>query len=244
MHVGAETLRPAIAILVGGWGDITLTLGGESKSSRAFLVAANVRRGIRAEHGFYSFNLEPTHRLAGALRVSVLGSSEVVDVAGRLDARLQAQIETAIKTPKACSEAYALSEDILQACFEGLSEHAPVDPRIFSVAHWLREHLPTRLQLDELTQMSGLSSSRLRHLFTEQLGISIKSYLLAMKMRKAAELFGADFSLTEVAHRMGFADSAHLTRAFRAYFSVTPSLLANRQLVDLCVCRQNIPSSR
>ncbi|MBI2383284.1 MAG: helix-turn-helix transcriptional regulator [Gammaproteobacteria bacterium] len=236
VHVGGETSRPAIAILVGGWGDLAVTQAGVARKGRAFVIAPNVRRSVAAEQGFYSFNLDPVHRLCRCLRQECLASGPVLDVGERLGPEMRREIAEAIAKPQDCAQAHTLSERILEALFPAAAALEPVDGRIATVAAWLREHLPTRPHLPELAALAGLSPSRLTHLFTRELGVSIKSYLLAMKMRKAAELFGADRSLTEVAYAMGFADSAHLTRAFKSYFSVTPSLLANRQIVRLEVC--------
>ena len=52
-------------------------------------------------------------------------------------------------------------------------------------------------------------------------------------MRKAASMFAAGLTLTEVAHAIGFADLAHLSRTFKKYFDLTPSFLSNPRLVQI-----------
>lgn len=42
--------------------------------------------------------------------------------------------------------------------------------------------------------------------------------------------------LTEAAHRAGFADSAHLSRTFRAMFGVAPSLLFKPGQANVTFC--------
>ena len=68
-----------------------------------------------------------------------------------------------------------------------------------------------------------LSPGRFRHLFRTEMGISVQSYLRWRRLYTAlrATTYGA--SLTEAAHTAGFADSAHLTRVFRATFGLPPS---------------------
>jgi AraC family transcriptional regulator len=70
-----------------------------------------------------------------------------------------------------------------------------------------------------------LSPSRLAHRFREATGLPLRRYVLWCRLRTAGEAAMRGASLTEAAHRAGFADSAHLSRTFRAMFGVTPSLL-------------------
>jgi AraC family transcriptional regulator, arabinose operon regulatory protein len=100
--------------------------------------------------------------------------------------------------------------------------------------------VPARVDLPFLAHLCGLSQSRLAHVFTERLGISIRQYLLWVKMRAAAEMFVRHLSLAEVAHEIGFADSSHLSRTFMRYFALTPSFLANEKLVRMQVCESSL----
>jgi AraC family transcriptional regulator len=68
-----------------------------------------------------------------------------------------------------------------------------------------------------------LSTSRFRHLFRSQMGMSVQSYLRWQRLISALRTSACGASLTEAAHAAGFADSAHLTRVFRATFGLPPS---------------------
>mgnify|MGYP006146970215 CR=1 FL=1 len=95
-HVGAETSRPAVAILIGGWGDLTLGHEARTLSGRALVIGPNVKRSIAAEHGFYSFNLDPVHRLSRSLRQTCAASGGVIDLSARLDAAVHDSVAGAI----------------------------------------------------------------------------------------------------------------------------------------------------
>lgn len=235
-QLGGDTSRPAIAVLIGGWGELSVVHEGRPWRGHAIAVGPQVIRSIRAEQGFYSLNLDPVHGASRALRERYFSQAPVWDLSERLDAALRPRVAAAIHGPCNAATAHALSEELLHALFPEAAAVQTLDPRIERVATWLYRNLPPRAHLQQLAELSGLSPGRLSHLFKRELGVSIKSYLLAMKMRKAAAYFGADQHLTDIAHAMGFTDSAHLSKAFQAYFSVPPSLLANRELVDLQVC--------
>jgi AraC-like DNA-binding protein len=77
--------------------------------------------------------------------------------------------------------------------------------------------------ITSLATQVNLSTSRFRHLFRREMEMSVQGYLRWKRLLTAmlTSLHGA--SLTEAAHRAGFADSAHLTRVFRATFGIPPS---------------------
>lgn len=92
------------------------------------------------------------------------------------------------------------------------------------------KHLATRVHL---------SSSRFRHLFRREMGMSVQSYLRWRRLLAALYISAHGASLTEAAHAAGFADSAHLTRVFRATLGIAPArILKNSHAVQV------IPSAR
>jgi AraC-like DNA-binding protein len=71
----------------------------------------------------------------------------------------------------------------------------------------------------------GLSPSRVTHLFRDQVGIPLRTYRRWVRFLIAAEAPRDAASLTDAAHRAGFADVAHLHRTFRHHFGLQPGPL-------------------
>ncbi|MBL6748910.1 MAG: helix-turn-helix domain-containing protein [Nevskia sp.] len=107
-------------------------------------------------------------------------------------------------------------------------ELKPADPRILDVQAFIAAHLDRPLPSAELAGEVGLSASRLAHLFRGATGIPVRRYILWRRLRAAVQSALQTGNLTEAAHAAGFADSAHLSRTFRAMFGITPSLLASQ----------------
>ena len=84
-----------------------------------------------------------------------------------------------------------------------------------------------------LAVLVGLSASRLTHLFTEQVGIPLRRYVLWSRLRIAITRVQAGDDLTGAAHGAGFADSTHLTRTTRDIFGLPPSVLSRHESWDL-----------
>ena len=102
------------------------------------------------------------------------------------------------------------------------------DPRITKALAAIEEAEDLNLSLGEVVGSSGLSPSRFRHLFSAQVGMSLKSYLLWSKLQRAVQSLATNSSLTAAAHAAGFADSAHLSRTFRRTFGLAPVDLSKR----------------
>jgi AraC family transcriptional regulator len=99
------------------------------------------------------------------------------------------------------------------------------DSLVFRAVGHIHHSLDRPITLAAVARAVGRSPSRLAHRFREATGVPLRRYVLWCRLRAAAEAAMRGASLTEAAHRAGFADSAHLSRTFRATFGVSPSLL-------------------
>lgn len=102
---------------------------------------------------------------------------------------------------------------------------AAVDARIARVLHQLRAVGLNTLDREQAAATAGLSASRFNHLFSEQMGVSFRSYRTWSQVRSAIGALATQPSLTVAAHESGFFDSSHFSNAFRKTFGNTPSCL-------------------
>lgn len=114
---------------------------------------------------------------------------------------------------------------------------APREDALISQAIALiRRSLDGPITLATLAEAVHLSPSRVAHRFREATGVPLRRYVLWCRVRRAAEAAMRGSSLTEAAHLAGFADSAHLSRTFRATFGVVPSLFFKPGLTSVTFC--------
>ena len=75
-----------------------------------------------------------------------------------------------------------------------------------------------------------MSPSQFRRKFTSITGETPASYIMNIRLSNAQRLIDAhpDWSISEVADRCGFSDSAHFTNAFKRAFGMTPTQFAHR----------------
>ncbi|GAA0937159.1 helix-turn-helix transcriptional regulator [Actinocorallia libanotica] len=109
---------------------------------------------------------------------------------------------------------------------------APVVPAPGSALHRALEVLAERaatgepIRLAAVASDAGLSADRLRHLFTERMGLPFTACVRWARLQAAMAVVRDGGTLTAAAHAAGFTDSAHLTRVFHAMFGLAPSAAA------------------
>ena len=96
--------------------------------------------------------------------------------------------------------------------------------RIEVILNYLETDLRLPVTPKEISPLVNLSPSRLRHLFKEETGMSLKQYQKRLRMQKARELLEGSFlSVKEIMIETGILDRNHFARSFRDVFGTTPS---------------------
>ena len=113
-------------------------------------------------------------------------------------------------------------------------EKGTVDSHIEHLLQLMRDSPAQPWSLEDTAVALQLSTSRVRHLFVAETGTTLRRYRRWIRLEAALRVLVGRESLTTAAHAAGFADSAHLSRAFREMFGLTPSGVtgAARILVD------------
>jgi AraC-like DNA-binding protein len=107
------------------------------------------------------------------------------------------------------------------------------DPRIARVLSLLKQTFPDAPTGGELAAQVGLSEGRLTHLFGEQVGVPLRRYVLALRVRHVLFGLAMGHNLTDSAHEAGFCDSAHFTRVYREMYGMPPSKILRSDTVRI-----------
>lgn len=144
----------------------------------------------------------------------------VMALRGIIAERVIAERVNAELDPAGASRLFA---DVMERVAFTATPRRPLDPRVAAAVRALRSAQGTYPASCDQARTLGVSASRLRHLFAEQIGMSFRRYTLWLRLNAAIDevLHGA--SITTAAHAAGFADSAHLSRTFRRMFGIVPS---------------------
>ncbi|QHG64767.1 helix-turn-helix transcriptional regulator [Pseudomonas putida] len=104
-----------------------------------------------------------------------------------------------------------------------LVDEARVDhPQLDAAAAFIRAHRTDPLSLGDVCAACGLSRAYLIRAFRQRFGLTPHGYLLDQRVQHARALLRKGRAIAEVAQEAGFADQAHLQRAFKQHLATTP----------------------
>ena len=99
-----------------------------------------------------------------------------------------------------------------------------MDQRIQSVIALMESNLNRRLSLTTLAQCAGLSSSRLRHKFKAEIGMTPTIYLQTLRLQMAKQLLdGSRLTVKEVRVAIGISSDSYFTHQFKRTYGMPPS---------------------
>ena len=109
-----------------------------------------------------------------------------------------------------------------------LGETAPApaatsNPKLARAAEFIRANFTCSLKLDEICAASELSPSYLIRAFKQRYGMTPHAYLVNCRIEYSRSALKQGRAIADVAAEAGFADQAHLQRAFRQFTAATPN---------------------
>ncbi len=101
---------------------------------------------------------------------------------------------------------------------------------IIEMVHYADE-LPKVNFSEYLSTMIGVDYKKLSTLFSQTKGMTIEHYIILHKIEKVKELLIYDeLTLSEIAYRMHYSSSAHLSNQFKKVTGLTPSFFKSLRL--------------
>lgn len=99
-----------------------------------------------------------------------------------------------------------------------------MDRRIRRVRSVLDEQYRDPPPLDQLASVVGLSGSRLAHLFRDDVGMSIRAYIVDRRLAMAAMLIvQTDERISQIAYSVGFGDVSNFNHSFKQRYGMSPT---------------------
>lgn len=95
--------------------------------------------------------------------------------------------------------------------------------KLLMVRSFILEDLSKPPVLSELSEMIGMSETKMKQLFKQTFGNTIYNYYQMTRMDEAAFLLKqAGYSVSEVGYQLGFSNLSHFSRTFEKQFGITP----------------------
>ena len=93
---------------------------------------------------------------------------------------------------------------------------------------FMSEHYAQQITLELVAKEVGLSTSYFSALFHDVVGVSFREHLCAIRVEESKQLLlSTDYSLTDIALAVGFADQSYFCKVFKKHTGVTPGRFRN-----------------
>lgn len=216
----------AIQLMIGVPTGLRVRVGrhGDWQPCTAALVPSRATHSIDVEgceFGSVLF-IEPETPEGRALSARLQGKLEVLDAGAA--AGYARRLETAWRTGDSHEAVGAACHELVRE-IAGTMARTPADPRVLAAVEYLRQRVDQPVQLADVAAAVNLSPGRFRHLFVQETGMPLKTYVLWRRLLHVWTLVMQGETLSAAAHAAGFADSAHLSRTARTMFGLPPSAL-------------------
>ncbi len=98
-----------------------------------------------------------------------------------------------------------------------------MDKRVFKVIVQLNEQSSYELRLEQLARSVNLSTSRLRHLFKAETGVTLAQYQQTLKMQEAKNLLENTFlRVKEITNILRISSESYFVRTFKKHYGHSP----------------------
>lgn len=122
-------------------------------------------------------------------------------------------------------EPVEVAQSTLSDLLPGRPSYPTLSPHVTAALTYLDDAVEGKPSLGEAASAATISPSRLTHLFTDEIGIPFRKYVLWLRLRRVVDEVSEGANLTEAAFTAGFSDSPHLSKVFRENFGLSPSAL-------------------
>lgn len=199
-------------LAVGVDGPLTVGVGDQRVMARTVLIPPRRTHQLVMDGPLVSCYLDPASRRSAVCRSRFRRTAHGIGVDHEAETRL-------LVPPSDDQDALSWLEAAAP------SAARPPDPRILAAATVIGDDLTVAPAAAVLAAHVGMSESGFLHLFTREIGTTVRRYRMWCRLVRVGEELAAGRDLTTAAAEAGFASPSHLSDRFRSTFGLSPTRL-------------------
>ncbi len=105
--------------------------------------------------------------------------------------------------------------------------NADENSHVEKVKEYIQTHYSEPLSVEEIAVRIGFNRKYLSAIFKESTGVTVKQYIINVRMEHSKSLLRDGYSVTETSSMVGYSDPFVFSKAFKNYYGVSPKEYKN-----------------
>lgn len=189
---------------------ISVIVGTNKMECDGVIINSNVLHTVSCNsqrHLVFSF--EEASNISGEIESNYLRKSDFCVLCPFIVDAIRREF-TLLNSSDATADYYDMYHKILASLGFQLNQYMITDERIIKALELIKEKKEINNDIiKEILEVIDISQSRLSHLFKEQIGLPLSSYLVMIKLKKAYQYLFEGCNVTNAALLAGFDSSSH-----------------------------------
>ena len=200
-------------------------------------MGADVPHSVTCDGPVVQLYLDPESAIGRRLSTHANRTAQPIEAA--LARGLLAILDERLERPLEPDRLRGLVDEVFQRLDAGIAPEPsaercatppPIDSRVRAALSALATREGREWSSEALASRIGVSERRLRQLFADEVGLPMRRYVLWLRVVEATDALRRGATPTDAALQAGFADAAHMSRAFRRLFGTPPAAFARAYL--------------
>ena len=105
---------------------------------------------------------------------------------------------------------------------------------ITEVKEFIDENYMLPIKVEDIAAKFNMNRSYLSRVFKEKVGMTMKEYIISVRLREAKRMMNYGKNVTEAATLCGFGSQSHFSKTFKKFYSYVPKVQKNERDITKC----------
>lgn len=140
-------------------------------------------------------------------------------------------INTCLNSEQPENLGYFLSGQLFRLYYELSARQTNYRYFVKKAKNYIDSNYMENITIEDISKMLNMDRHYISRIFKNEVGLSMKAYMLKVRLEKAAELLKDNYTVYQAVQTVGYSDISNFSHKFKQMFGVSPKDYANKKSV-------------